>query len=116
MKSIARKLRGQYFRKAVIYFLTFCLVLNTSLPAVMALESGDVINSSGAAFTQWGDHTIINTDASAIINWNNFNTSTGQSVQFIQPSALSAVLNRISSELFRPSSTATCLLTGAFLL
>lgn len=96
MKSIVRKLRGQYFREVVIYFLTFCLVLNMSLPAAMALESGDMINSSGASFT-WGDHTIIDTDASAIINWNNFNTVSGQSVTFNQPNELSAVLNRISS-------------------
>jgi len=102
MKSITRKLRGQYFREAVIYFLTFCLVLNTSLPAVMALESGDVISSSGAAVTMWGDHTIIDTDHGAIINWNNFNTSATQSVTFNQSlggelSSLSAVLNRINS-------------------
>ncbi len=88
--------------KAVIYFLTFCLVLNTTLPTAMALEAGDVTNSSGATPTQWGDHTIIDTDHGAIINWNNFNTSAGQSVTFNQYdgtvlSEESAVLNRVSS-------------------
>ncbi|UCF16068.1 MAG: tandem-95 repeat protein, partial [Phycisphaerales bacterium] len=47
-------------------------------------------------------HTIIRTDHGAIINWSNFNTSTGQSVTFNQfdgavLSSQSAVLNRISS-------------------
>lgn len=102
MEKATSKPRERYFRNAIIYFLTCCLVLNTSLPAVMALEAVDVISSSGATPTQWGDHTIINTDHGAIINWNNFNTSTGQSVSFNQfdgatLSNQSAVLNRISS-------------------
>jgi filamentous hemagglutinin family protein len=80
-----------------------CLVLNTSLPRVMALESGNIIDSSGIIGTPtWGDHTIIDTDHGAIINWNNFNTSSGQTVEFRQylegsQSEMSAVLNRISS-------------------
>jgi len=77
-------------------------MLNTSLSTALALEAGDVINSSGATPTQWGDHTIINTDHGAIIDWSNFNTSTGQSVTFNQfdgaaLSEASAVLNRITS-------------------
>ncbi len=103
MEGVARKLKRQYFRKAIIYFLTCCLILNTSLPAVLALGSGNVINSSGIIGTPtWGDHTIIDTDHGAIINWNNFNTSGTQSVGFNQYksgilSSSSAVLNRITS-------------------
>ena len=100
MKGI--KIGGKYFRKTIC-LLTCCLILNTSLPMVMALESGNVIDSSGIIGTPtWGDHTIIDTDHGAIINWNNFNTSSGQIVQFRQyldgsQSDLSAVLNRVSS-------------------
>jgi filamentous hemagglutinin family protein len=105
MEKARNKPKERYLRNAIIYFLTCCLVLNTSLPAVMALEAVDVINSSGATPTQWGDLTVIDTDHGAIINWNNFNTSTGQSVTFNQfegtdrtrLSTQSAVLNRISS-------------------
>jgi len=69
----------------------------------MALESGDIIDSSGIIGTPiWDDHTIIDTDHGAIINWNNFNTSSGEIVEFRQYldgslSDMSAVLNRISS-------------------
>jgi len=92
----------RYYRKTIIYFLTWCLTLNTTLPVVMALESGDLLSSSDATFTQWGDHTIIDTDHGAIIDWSNFNTSDTQSVTFNQYlnselSSSSAVLNRISS-------------------
>ncbi|MHC4228431.1 MAG: two-partner secretion domain-containing protein, partial [Planctomycetota bacterium] len=95
-------MKKQYLRRCLIYFLTWCLVLNTWLPVALALESGNVVNSSGADFTTWGDHTIIETDHGAIINWNNFNTNAGQSVTFNQNldgelSSMSAVLNRISS-------------------
>jgi len=100
MKGI--KIGGKYFRKAIC-LLMCCLVLNTSLPRVMALESGNIIDSSGIIGTPtWGDHTIIDTDHGAIINWNNFNTSSGQIVEFRQyldgsQNDMSAVLNRISS-------------------
>ena len=102
MERAISKPREQYFRNAVIYFLTCCLVLNSTVPMAMALEAVDVISSSGATPTQWGDHTIIDTEHGAIINWSDFNTSTGQSVTFNQfdgaaLSNQSAVLNRISS-------------------
>ncbi|MBN2594796.1 MAG: tandem-95 repeat protein [Sedimentisphaerales bacterium] len=73
------------------------------LPRAMALESGNIIDSAGIIGTPtWGDHTIIDTDHGAIINWNNFNTSSGQIVEFRQyldgsQNDMSAVLNRISS-------------------
>ncbi|TKJ38874.1 MAG: hypothetical protein CEE38_04035 [Planctomycetes bacterium B3_Pla] len=103
MESVRRKVKGRYFRKAVIYFLTFCLTWNTWLPAVMALESGNITSSSGIiGDPTWGDHTIIDTDHGAIIDWSNFNTSDGQIVEFNQYldgdlSSMSAVLNRITS-------------------
>lgn len=80
-----------------------CLILNTSVPTLLALEAGHVTSSTGADFTQWGDHTIIDTQHGSIINWNNFNTSGAQSVTFNQfdtlggtLSSTSAVLNRVS--------------------
>jgi len=100
MKGI--KTGGKYFRKVICLLMCF-LIINMSLPKVMALESDNIIDSSGIIGTPtWGDHTIIDTDHGAIINWNNFNTSTGQIVEFRQyldgsQSDMSAVLNRISS-------------------
>ncbi len=97
------KIGGKYFRK-VISFMMCCLILNASLPVATALESGDITDSSGIIGTPlWGDHTTIDTDHGAIIDWSNFNTSSGQIVEFRQYldgdlSNMSAVLNRISSE------------------
>jgi filamentous hemagglutinin family protein len=103
MERVKRSLKDCYWRKGVICLLAWCLTLGTSAPAVWALESGNIISQSGVIGTPtWGDNTVINTDHQAIINWNNFNTSSTQSVTFNQYksgelSSLSAVLNRISS-------------------
>ncbi len=103
MENTKRKPKEWCFRNVIIYSLICCMTLNTSLVSTaLALEAVDVISSSGATPTQWGDHTIIDTDHGAILDWSNFNTSAGQSVTFNQfdggvLSATSAVLNRITS-------------------
>lgn len=112
MKSLRRKRRGVLFKKSVVYFLTFCLSFNAWLPAVMALQDVDVIGVNplvgdgvnGLLAPVWGDDTVIETANGAIINWNTFDTSPGQSVTFNQYDVLggtldstSAVLNRIAS-------------------
>lgn len=101
METYRRVTKRNHFRKALIFFLTYCMLFNTSLPVVLALEQANVVSSSGATFTQWGDHSIIDTDNGALINWNNFDTTSTQSVMFNQYidgslNSNSAVLNRIS--------------------
>ena len=69
MGNSRRTSKGRYFKKAVVYFLTWCMVVNAWLPAVMALEVGDMTGNNGLISpTQWGDHTIIDTGHGAIIN------------------------------------------------
>ena len=103
MQSRVRLLRQHYFRKGIICFLVCSLILNATLPVVVALESGNIIRSSGIiGDPTWGDHTVIDTQNGAIIDWKNFNTSGAQSVRFQQYdgaalSSMSAVLNRIKS-------------------
>ncbi len=102
MKSIRRGFRGFLYRKVIGYGLVCCLVLNTSLPVVLALEAGDMGVNSGVVSTTFGPHTIIDTDHGAIINWNNFDTAGGEIVEFNQllggvENSASAVLNRITS-------------------
>ncbi|MFH1717026.1 MAG: Ig-like domain-containing protein [Planctomycetota bacterium] len=104
MRNARRIFKTSPVRKYFIYLLVWCLVFNVSLPAALALESGDVTASSGVIGTTWGDHTIINTDHGAIIDWSNFNTDSGQSVTLNQYlggelNSTSAVLNRISGGL-----------------
>jgi len=102
MKSKRKSFKRRCLRRGLIYFLLCSVILNTSLPGVMALEVADMVGSTGAVATQWGDHTIIDTQHGAIIDWNNFNTGATQSVTFNQymgsvQSSASAVLNRVHS-------------------
>jgi filamentous hemagglutinin family protein len=103
MERITRSLKGRNLRKGVSCLLMWFLIISMAEPVVMALESGNIINQSGIIGTPtWGDDTIIDTDQGANINWNNFDTSSTQSVTFNQYlneelSSQSAVLNRISS-------------------
>ena len=104
MKSIARKLRGQYFKKAVIYFLTWCLVLNTSLPAVLATPVGGTF-TVGTGTIAYGTNTAVTVNqAQSVVQWGapgtgGINTSATESLTFLQAGSLrnSAVLNRIMS-------------------
>ncbi len=101
MKSIKRKIKWRYIRKGFIYFLTWCLVLNTSLPAVMAdvvpgMIEGENVVVGSAGFNTAGNVTTITTDsASTIIEYSRFNIDSLKTVNFAQPDAASAVLNRI---------------------
>ena len=113
MRSLRKVVSKGSLRRGIAYLLTFCVLLNTSLPAAFALDVGDMTSNNGLVGPiTWGDHTIIDTANGAIIDWSNFNTTdtsalpTGvrQSVAFNQYDALggslsssSAVLNRITS-------------------
>lgn len=103
MYAFKRNLNGNYFKKGITDFLACSIILNALLPSAFALEAGNIISSSGIiGDPAWGDHTIIDTQNGAIIDWKNFNTSSTQSVTFRQYdganlSSFSAVLNRISS-------------------
>jgi filamentous hemagglutinin family protein len=51
-----------------------------------------------ATFQQAGNILNITNSANAIINWGSFSISVGELTRFIQPSALSAVLNRVTGQ------------------
>ncbi|MEA3226712.1 MAG: filamentous hemagglutinin N-terminal domain-containing protein, partial [Planctomycetota bacterium] len=102
MKSARNILKRRYLSRGLIYFLTWCMVVNTFLPVAFALEAVDVTGSAGVIGATWGDHTIIDTDHGAIIDWKNLNTTSSQSITFNQYlggdlSSMSAVLNRVNS-------------------
>ena len=114
MKRVKKILKGRYSRKVIIYLLMCCLVLNTSLPAVLATPSGavpDLRDGGGMSITyRTGpyDHTtLVNVDTTrTIINWESLDTKGGavnvrETLAFTQDhfgSTLtnSAVLNRVS--------------------
>src|SRR4030042_248010 len=115
MKRVKTIPKSRYNRKAIIYFLICCLVLNTSLPPVLATPSGaspDYSGDSGGFSVTYktgtyGNTTLVNVDTSrTIINWESLDTAGGavdvrQTLAFTQDSLLgsltnSAVLNRVS--------------------
>jgi len=112
MERISRSLKGRNWRKVITYFLTCCLFLNTSLPAVMAGPTGGVVDTSptggGTATILYNQdpfaHTTqVNVDTTrTIINWTSLNTAGGaaearETLAFAQGGLTgSAVLNRVS--------------------
>jgi len=113
MERIKRSLKGRYWRKVITYFLTCCLFLNTSLPAVMAGPAGGVVDTTngGAAEILYeqgiNEHTTqVNVATTrTIINWDSLNTAGGdaearETLAFSQGGLTgSAVLNRISGDI-----------------
>ena len=102
MGRVRRTLRKQSFRKIIIYFLTWCLVLNTSLSAVMATPVGGVFKVGSGTIVQnvvGCDNTVLVNQAESVIEWGDINTSSSESLSFSQIKGLnkSAVLNRIMS-------------------
>jgi len=108
MESVKRVLRGRYWRKGVIYFLTWCLVVNTS---VLATPSGGVFAPGYTGTIVEGANTAVTVNqAQSIIQWGTvpsegipgtggIDTVAGESLTFLQAEGLSnsAVLNRIMS-------------------
>jgi len=114
METITKIMKKRCLRKGIIYFLTWCLVLNTSLPAVLAGPIGGVVdtnplNGGGNADIKYNtgtyDHTTlveVKTDRT-IINWESLDTKGGvvnvrETLAFTQGALKdSAVLNRVIS-------------------
>ncbi|UCD00287.1 MAG: tandem-95 repeat protein [Phycisphaerales bacterium] len=101
MESVKKISRGRYWRKGVIYFLTWCLIVNTS---VLAAPSGGVF-TVGTGAIEYGANTAVTVDqAQSIIEWGapgsgGIDTMAGEALTFSQAGGLtdSAVLNRIMS-------------------
>jgi len=101
MKSVKRVWRGYHWRKGVIYLLTWCLIVNTS---VMAAPSGGVFTVGTGTIVEGANTAVTVNQAQSVIQWGapgsgGIDTATGESLTFLQAAGLSnsAVLNRIMS-------------------
>jgi filamentous hemagglutinin family protein len=66
-------------------------------PVFAAGISGGVVSAGSASITQSGSLTTVKQSSDkAVINWGNFSIGNGSSVRFVQPSASSIVLNRVT--------------------
>ncbi|MGB2863659.1 MAG: Ig-like domain-containing protein [Sedimentisphaerales bacterium] len=114
METITKIMKKRCLRRGIIYFLTWCLVLNTSLPTLLAGPTGgDVdtnpINGGGNADITYNTGTYKHTTLvkvqteRTIINWESLDTKGGavnvrETLAFTQGALKdSAVLNRVIS-------------------
>ena len=68
---------------------------------VAAGPAGGVIRGGTATISQTGTTTTINqTSARAVIDWRTFDIAPNESVSFVQPTATSAILNRVTGTQF----------------
>ena len=88
---------GVSFSRWLSFFFLFLFSLFIfSFSSVYASPEGGSVEAGQAAINQSGGTTTIQQlTNNVIINWNSFNIGAGQIVQFLQPSALSAALNRV---------------------
>ena len=66
-------------------------------PAFAAGPSGGTVSAGSATITQSAAQTTIKqTSDKAVVNWSNFSIGSGSTVRFVQPSASSIALNRVT--------------------
>ncbi len=104
MQILKKITKRRYLRRGIIYFLVYSVVLNTSLPVVLATPA-DGLFTIGSGTIAYGSNTTVTVDqAQSVIEWGapgsgGINTSAAESLTFLQAAGLSnsAVLNRIMS-------------------
>ena len=103
MKTLKQNSKNHFFRKAVIYLLTYCILFYTSIPAVMATPTGGTFVEGTGSITTSGTATNVAVNQiSSVIEWDSIDTLGGEpgvreSLNFTQGSLVnSAVLNRVS--------------------
>ncbi len=102
MKKISRK---RCLRRGIVYFLVYSLVLNTSLPAVLATPAGGAFTvGTGTIVTDGANTAVTVSQGQSVIEWGDpgfggIDTSSAEGLTFLQAGGLSnsAVLNRIMS-------------------
>lgn len=77
--------------------VTVLLASLCAMPAFGAGPSGGTVSAGSATITSSGAQTTIKQSSDkAVINWGNFSIGSGSSVRFVQPSASSIALNRVT--------------------
>ncbi|MBS1197733.1 MAG: filamentous hemagglutinin family outer membrane protein [Proteobacteria bacterium] len=95
-----RKLTKQHTRpglrlRPIAQNLMFALGVGLYASNGFALPQGAQVAAGTANIVQQGNVLTVTNSANAILNWQAFNIGVGETTRFIQPSAVSAVLNRV---------------------
>ncbi|MGJ4953666.1 beta strand repeat-containing protein [Bradyrhizobium sp. HKCCYLS20291] len=96
---------------AVLLGTASVLVLSSPAGAQSALPQGASVASGQVSFSNPASNalTITQSSAKAIVNWNSFSVGSNASVNFAQPNANAAILNRVTGSI---SSTIAGQITG----
>jgi len=79
--------------KLVAVSVAACFALSS--PQASANPTGPSVVSGSASFSSAGNALTVTNSANAIINWQGFSIGVNEITRFLQPSAASAVLNRV---------------------
>ncbi|MBI4972079.1 MAG: filamentous hemagglutinin N-terminal domain-containing protein, partial [Candidatus Omnitrophica bacterium] len=86
------------YRSLIIPGIFFTVLFFLPAAIVMALPTGENVEDGSATFERPNDSTLnVTTSDKVIIRWNSFDIASHETVNFYQPAAASAALNRIMS-------------------
>ncbi|MGV8079157.1 MAG: filamentous hemagglutinin N-terminal domain-containing protein [Syntrophales bacterium] len=93
MKTKRCKERGIARMAGSLFFAAMLLFI--SAETILAFPSGPQVVNGQVGFSSQGNTLTITNSPSSIINWQAFSIGAGEAVRFVQPSSMSAVLNRV---------------------
>jgi len=92
--SVRKPVAAPPVRRRALAFAVAAIFEGAAFP-VLALPSGPQVVAGTANISQVGNQLTINNSAGAILDWQKFGIGANELVRFNQPSASSAVLNRV---------------------
>ena len=92
LKNTGSNLMSRMSRAILVEFLIASLIFQYS----WAGPSGEQVVQGDVSFDRAGDLTVINASNGSVINYQQFDVLPNETVQFVQPDALSRVLNRVT--------------------
>ena len=87
-------MKPKFLAKSIASLIATSVTLTSALHA---LPQGEQVKAGTAAFSRAGGALNIRTSDRAIINYQSFNIGSAERVNFIQPSAQSITLNRVTA-------------------
>ncbi|MBI4970590.1 MAG: filamentous hemagglutinin N-terminal domain-containing protein [Candidatus Omnitrophica bacterium] len=97
-REMAKNYRFTSVSSLFLPIIIFAVLFFLPAAIVMALPTGEQVEDGSASFERPNEATLnVTTSDKVIIRWNSFDIASHETVNFYQPSATSAALNRIMS-------------------
>src|ERR1700752_378819 len=95
-KKLAASDSVSFFKKAIAVTSAIALVSGNFVTAAYALPTGCQVVAGNATITNTANSTNINQSSHrADINWRDFSSNAGESINFRQPDASAVTINRV---------------------